>query len=65
MVLCLVTTPLTPHLSGVVRPLNCVDCPGRFGLDVPAAVPRTPGVGPQIKWWPVDLSGPTNDMIGP
>ena len=33
--------------------------------NVPAAAPSGKGVGPQIKWWPVDLAGSIDDMIGP
>lgn len=41
---------------------------GLFGWirpNVPAAGLCRQGLGPQIKWWPVDLAGFINDMIGP
>ena len=30
---------------------------GHSACDVPAAKPRPPGLGPQIKWWPVGSFG--------
>ncbi len=48
-----------------MRPLNCVDCLGRFDLDVPAAVPRTPGRRSTDQVVAGGPFGPANDMIGP